>query len=370
MLSNISKVSIKAIPSSWQRLGRVIPRGGRDEFDSDVTGDPCIVWDEERGCYHMFYFAQHKEGAVEHNRDGHAICPNPIVENIHAWKKLGAVRFIRDGKTVDINTHKPWILMDPFVPGKAARWNGYYWLFTASIRDGIKFIQAAYSLSLDGPWTIDESLDILPGLGGAPDGYHAEAPTAYYFQKEKKILVFYMGYPKREQAYSHSPYGSSSMLAVIDSESRKIEKKGIILSPSEDKGNWSAGYVGGFQIMHGQNRWYAVLNASPTPPCEVEKDKEMREPAPSLGGFAYSDEIFPDKGWHVFSRPLEYIEEIPEEAKKNGENVNMWRHHMLVLPEGKAVLLYNSGNYGTERMFGKIADIDIEIEKQKQEETI
>ena len=30
---------------------------------------------------------------------------------------------------------------------------------------------------------------------------------------------------------------------------------------------------------------------------------------------------------------------------------------MLVLPEEKAVLLYNSGNYGTERMFGKIADI-------------
>ena len=222
MLSNISKVSIKAIPSSWQRLGRVMPRGGRDEFDSDVTGDPCIVWDEERGCYHMFYFAQHKEGAVEHNRDGHAICPNPIVENIHAWKKLGAVRFIRDGKTVDINTHKPWILMDPFVPGKAARWNGYYWLFTASIRDGIKFIQAAYSLSLDGPWTIDESLDILPGLEGAPDGYHAEAPTAYYFQKEKKILDEFGEWMKinSEAIYGTRPWTIFGEGPIADSDIR------------------------------------------------------------------------------------------------------------------------------------------------------
>lgn len=369
MLREKKKISFNSIPFEWNRLGKIIPRGGEEDFDSDVTGDPCIVWDEERSCYHMFYFAQHKEYGVEINRNGHAVVDNPIEENIHSWKKLGPVRFSENGKEMDINTHKPWILMDAYVPNKAVKWNGHYWIFTATIKDGVKFIQAAYSDSLDGPWEIDPSLDILPGKENAPDGYHAEVPTAFFFKKEKKILVFYMGYPLERQEYAKSPYGSSSMLAVIDTETKKIEKRGVILPPSSDPSNWSSGYIGGFQIFPATKGWFALLNASPTSPCEVEKNKEMREPAPSLGGFAYTEESFPDKGWKVFPSPLEYIEDIPFDAKQNGEDVNMWRHHLLVLSEkDKAVLLYNSGNYGNEQMFGKIAELNKEI--NKQEETI
>lgn len=367
MLKDIKRIAIGKLPSNWERLGKIIPRGRGEDFDSDVTGDPCIIWDEERGCYHMFYFAQHKDGTMERNRNGHAIADNPIEENMHSWKKLGPVKFIRNGKEVDICTHKPWILMDPYVPNRAVRWNGYYWMFTASIRNDVKFIQAAYSDTLDGPWVIDEDLDILPGCTDAADGYHAEAPTAYFFPDRKRILVFYMGYPLKAQGYSCSPYGSASMLAVIDSETKRVEKHGVILPPSQDRENWSSGYIGGFQIFYSKNGWYALLNASPTPPCEVEKSRDMREPAPSLGGFAYTVADFPDHGWHVLPDPIEFIKDIPSDARSCGEDVNMWRHHLLLLPqERKAVLLYNSGDYGSEQMFGKITDIDIEIQKQEE----
>ncbi len=365
MLRKKEKITFNSLSLKWDRLGKIISRGGKDDFDSDVTGDPCVVWDEERSCYHMFYFAQHKENDIEINRNGHAIVDNPIEENIHSWKKLGPVKYTVNGIERDINTHKPWILMDAYVPNRAVKWKGHYWLFTASIKkDGVKYIQAAYSDSLDGPWEIEPSLDILPGEVCDSDGYHAEVPSAFFFQEEKKILVFYMGYPLQRQSHSNSPYGSSSMLAVIDAETMKIEKMGVILPPSSDPNNWSSGYIGGFQILPSQKGWFALLNASPTPPASVKEDREMREPAPSLGGFAYTEESIPSKGWKVFPLPLERIEDIPFEAKQNGEDINMWRHHLLVLQkEKKAILLYNSGNYGNEQMFGKVAEINNEINK-------
>ena len=367
MLNNTGHIEIKSIPQKWTRLGKIIPRGTGYDFDSDVTGDPCIVWNEEKSCWHMFYFAQHKENGRECNRNGQAITFDPIFDNISSWKKKGPVKFIVRGEEKDIDTHKPWILMDPYVPNKAIKWKGYFWLFTASIRNGVKFIQAAYSTSLDGPWTIDESLDINPGDQDSPDGLHADGPTAYYFEQEKRILVFYMGYPLKAQEYPLSPFGSSSMLAVIDAETGKVEKKGKILFPSSEKENWTRGYIGGFQILPAENGWFSLINASPSAPSSVEDEPEMREPAPSLGGFAYTGKDFPDGGWKVFSHPLESIEDIPEDAMVKGEKVNMWRHHLLLLlEERKAIILYNSGSYGNEQMFGKIADIQIETKKQEE----
>jgi len=50
-------LTLKKPPAAWQRLGRVIARGAAGEYDSAVTGDPCIVWDEARQRWRMFYFA-------------------------------------------------------------------------------------------------------------------------------------------------------------------------------------------------------------------------------------------------------------------------------------------------------------------------
>ena len=77
----------------------------------------------------------------------------------------------------------------------------------------------------------------------------------------------------------------------------------------------------------------------------------MREPAPSLGGWAHTPEDWPVQGWHVSDRPIEWIEDIPREARQSGEAVNLWRHHVVIVPDGTMYLFYNSGPYGQERMF-------------------
>lgn len=365
MLNPENKFNLIDIPKKWKRIGRVVERGKQDEFDSGVTGDPCIVWDSERSCYHMFYFAQYKKHGVEHNRNGHAIADNPICENLHNWKKLGEVKFSNYEAMLGKDTHKPWILMDPYSPNMAKKWRGYYWMFTATFTHGRKFVQAAYSQSLDGPWTIDPSLNIMPGCEDSPDGFHVDAPTAYYFEEYGKILVYYMGYPLKPQRDTEwTPYGSRSLTAEIDAFSGEVKKTGTALLPSSELGSWTSGYIGGLQIFKAsKGGWYALINASPTPPRSVEDDSDIREPAPSLGGFIYTEEEYPDKGWKAMPHPLEYEKDIPEYARMNGEGVNMWRHHMFVLPEGGLLCLYNSGNYGSEQMFGKISNHGENCEK-------
>lgn len=353
-------ISIESPPSEWTRLGKIMNRGELGDFDCCVTGDPCIVWDENRRCYHMFYFAQSKEDGIEHNRNGHAIVQNPILDNIHKWQKLGEVKFTNYEEMLGKETHKPWILMDPFRPNTAVKWRGFYWMFTASVSNGRKFLQAAYCDSLDGPWTIDPSLNVFPGEEGTPDELHVDTPTAYYFEKEKKILVFYMGYPlKAQKDTAWTPYGSRSMTVEIDTESGEVKKTGSALLPFER--TWIAGYIGGLQLIKADNKgWFALINASPTPPCSVDEDSDIREPAPSLGGFIYTPKEYPDSGWSPMDDPIEYEESIPQSARDKGEGVNMWRHHLLFLPEGKVVCLYNSGNYGNEQMFGKMSDYSIQ----------
>ncbi|MFA5528785.1 MAG: hypothetical protein WC996_09250 [Peptostreptococcales bacterium] len=358
MLSNREKFSLRTIPEKWQRIGKIMERGTRGQIDCSVTGDPCIVWDPERQRYHMFYFAQAKIDGIEHNRNAHAIADNPIRENIRNWKKLGEVEFVNHDKMFGKETHKPWILMDPYRPNVAKKWKGYYWLFTATFSNGRKFIQAAYSNTLDGPWVIEPSLNIMPGDEFSPDGLHADAPTAYYFEKIGKILVFYMGYPLKQQDDTPwTPYGSRSLTAEIDVSSGKIEKTGTALVPSGKHHSWTFGYIGGLQLLKAENDgWYAMINASPTPPKSVDEEKNIREPSPSLGGFIFTKFEYPDKGWKVLDKPLEYIENIPEIARKDGEGVNMWRHHMFILPSNDLVCLYNTGDYGNEQMFGKICE--------------
>jgi hypothetical protein len=77
----------------------------------------------------------------------------------------------------------------------------------------------------------------------------------------------------------------------------------------------------------------------------------MREPAPSLGGWAHTPEDWPVQGWHVSDHPIEWIDDIPREARLAGETVNLWRHHVVIVPDGTMYLFYNSGPYGQERMF-------------------
>jgi hypothetical protein len=116
-------------------------------------------------------------------------------------------------------------------------------------------------------------------------------------------------------------------------------------------------YPGGLQILPGKShRWIAVINASPTSPRQGANEIFREEPPPSLGGFAYCDEEWPVRGWQWCPQPIERIEDIPAQAKALGEGTNLWRQHILALPDGRLALFYNSGFYGTEQLYMKISE--------------
>ena len=46
---------------------------------------------------------------------------------------------------------------------------------------------------------------------------------------------------------------------------------------------------------------------------------------------------------------------MPAAAVAAGEGTNQWRQHILALPDGTLALFYNSGDYGREQMYMRIA---------------
>jgi len=351
----ITYFSLRHHPHHWERLGLALERGLPGSFDSSVTGDPCVVWDEEFKCYRMFYFAQRHENGREFNSNAHAIAASeqPIPRG---WQKRGPITYSNPEMLLG-DAHKPWIMLDPFRPNMPATINGQYWLFTPVWHGSTKRIQAATSSSLNGPWQVKPQPVIEPGAGDAFDGYHTDTVTAYWFADRGEILIFYKGYPMQPQAdQPHSPYGSSSAVAVLRPDERQAQKCGRVISSGMHPAHWLTGWVGGLQIFPSEaGGWYGLLNGSPTPPASIAEEPDIREPAPSLGGWAYTPEAWPVSGWRADDLPIETLDEIPLEARQNGEGVNLWRHHGLVTREGQMYLLYNTGPYGQERLFARHA---------------
>ena len=114
------------------------------------------------------------------------------------------------------------------------------------------------------------------------------------------------------------------------------------------------GWIGGVQLLRDSagGSWYAVINGSPTPP----EDKSNREPAPSLGGWEFCEDKFPDRGWRsdTAHSPFAYPESLSREELDAGLGVNFWRHHLLVTRAGQARIFFNSGKYGTEQMYSLV----------------
>ena len=149
-------------------------------------------------------------------------------------------------------------------------------------------------------------------------------------------------------------HGSASAAAVQKRGERTVRKLGIVLPPCQERGHWASGWVGGLQLLPGrEHRWEAVVNASPTVPEPGDPSVAREEPAPSLGGFAFCDEEWPIRGWRFSPEPIEWIEQIPPEAVRDGEGTNLWRQHILLLPDGRYALYYNSGYYGREQPYMK-----------------
>ncbi|MDD5367830.1 MAG: hypothetical protein PHQ40_01995 [Anaerolineaceae bacterium] len=328
-------------------------RGTPGAFDDSVTGDPCIVWDQVHQHYHLYYFAQ--KHTMDHEINSNALAVSTGYSCFNRWSKLGALIY-SNPEALCGDAHKPWILMDPYRVNTAALVDGKFWLFTVSFRGKTKVIQAANSSSLEGPWQVIPKPVVDIGQPGDFDGYHVDAVTAYWFEERGEILIFYMGYPRSPQPdQEHTPYGSNNAAAVMRPGDEMAKKLGKVIKPSSDQNHWTRGYIGGLQIIPAfDGGWYGILNASPTPPAPLEREPSMREPAPSLGGWCYTPEIWPVHGWVIDEQPIEWIQDIPKKGLRAGEGVNLWRHHIVILSDRSMYLLYNSGSYGNERMFGRL----------------
>jgi len=339
------------IPEHWQHTGLIISRN--DTETGGVVGDPCIVWDAEINGWRMFLFVE-KPGV------GQAICLDKTNIGPQQWRYLGGLTFTNPAQILGGYTHKPYVVQDAYHPNQAALIDGKYYLVTVSYlqfndkRD--KVIQIATASSLAGPWTIEETPLIGLGASSDFDAKHIDAVSGFYFADRREILYFYMGYPKMAQAeQTLSPFGSSSGVAVQRVGDWHVTKLNAVLHPAKRVGHWASGYVGGVQLLPGtDHRWIALVNASPTAPNPSDSDKSREEPPPSLGGFAFCDEEWPVTNWHWCPEPIEWIDALPLSALESGEGVNLWRHHLLALPNNDMAIYYNSGRYGTEQLYMKL----------------
>ena len=341
----------------FKPIGRPFLRGALGEFDHGVTADPCIVWDEENQKWLMYYFAE--EGGIGKFKlfSGMAISKSATeVGGEGHWTKLGKARFSNPEDLLENSPHKPWIMMDPYRPNHAAQINGRYYLFFVSLIGRLRCIQYAESSSLYGPWAVHKTPIIIPDELEAFDGYWCDTITAYWFESMGKILLFYKGYPQYPQADQlRSPLGSSLAAAFMRPGDARATKLGKIIAPSNVPSSWYAGWVSTMQIFPAKKGgWYGLTIASPTPPASLTSQPYMREPCPSMGGWAYCPHEFPDRDWVMEDRPICWLNELSEEAFEMNERVHLFRHHLLILGEGKYYLYYNSGAYSDERMFAHV----------------
>jgi hypothetical protein len=285
---------------------------------------------------------------------GEAVCQDPDDPGPGGWRLLGALKFANPSALAGGGTHKPFVVTEARRPNRAARVDGKFWLLCVSSKKGSKVVQRAHSEKLAGPWTVEEGILIDTGGPGDFDEKHADAVTGYWFEDRGEFLYFYMGYPRSAQPQDSSPYGNASAAAVQKPGELVARKLGVVLPPSGEPGHWAGGWIGGLQLLPGcEHRWEAVVNASPTAPDPADPRASREEPAPSLGGFAFCDLEWPVQGWELEREPIEWISRIPPEAIRDGEGTNLWRQHILVLPDGRRALYYNSGFYGREQLYMK-----------------
>jgi hypothetical protein len=343
--------------ASWELDTRVIlSRGPKDSYDSGVVGDPCIVWDTDIKAWRMFYFAGGKDinlkglssAAMAISRSEEQIGPSD-------WVKVGPVSFVNPEDITDKSSWQKWyVIMEAGKNNQAAKIDGKYWGLFVSRVQGHKVIQVASSNKLCGPWEVRKR-PIINNDPEGHDGRNCDTPTAYWFEKEKKVLIFYMAYPLIAQKdQPGSPFGSCTILTTWHPGDSVAYDKIVLLKPGVDQ-SWIKGWIGGVQLLYaGKNRWYGLINASPTPP----EDKSNREPAPSLGGWIICNSKDLSKGWKVDTlySPLLDPDHLTKAELDAGLGVNFWRHHLLVTPDGKARIFFNSGKYGTEQMYSLVLE--------------
>jgi hypothetical protein len=350
--------AINYMEAKWKLDTRVIlPRGPKDAFDSGVVGDPCIVWDAEENAWCMFYFAGGKDINLKGlSSTGMALSRSAEQIGPSDWRKVGPVAFSNPEALNDKSSWQKWFVV--MVAGKnnqAAKINGKYWSMFVSKKEGHKVIQVASSTKLAGPWEVRKKA-ILTNDPEGYDGRSCDTPTAFWFESEKRVMIFYKAYPRVPQKdQPGSPFGSCTVLAYWNPGDSVAQKKLPLLQPGIDQ-TWIRGWVGGVQLLYNSvtDKWYGLMNGSPTPP----EDKSNREPAPCIGGWIMCNSNDLSKGWKVDTThsPLLYPENLTKAELDAGMGVNFWRHHLLTTPGGQARIFFNSGKYGTEQMYSWIME--------------
>ena len=264
---------LKSPPETWKRLGIIMHHGAPGDYDSSVIGDPNIVWDEKEGRYRMFYFAQRHVDGKEENRSACAISKSADDVGPGDWEKLGLVEFT-NAELLGTNGHKAFVVLDPYRPHIPARIEGKHWMGQAVYNGYNKTIWLATADELAGPWTVYPEPVIRLGAETDFDGYNCDSPTAYWFEDQQKVLIFYKGYPMRPQPdQPTSPLGSSPAAAVMSPGDTVATKLGKIITPSTEPGHWTHGWLSTPQIFKAEDGgWFGILNASPTPPVPVEEE--------------------------------------------------------------------------------------------------
>ena len=330
-------------PLRCARLGCIVDFG--EHVGAVITGDPVVVRDEDAGGWRMFAFCLPPG-------HGEALCRGDPARP-GDWEPLGPLAFTNLEVAPDGIVLKPFPILDPRTPNRAARIGGQFALVVVS---GVarRALQRAWSPSLAGPWTLEPDPVLTAGGDAEVDAAHVEAPSAYWWP-DGTVRYFYMATPSRAQPRPYSPLGSVQATAVQGPGDRCARKLGVVIEPPAVPGHWAAGWIGGMQLVrrHG-NGWLALLNAGPHPPREDDAAISRDEPPPSLGGFAWTADPEAIGGWQLAAAPIERIEEIPPEAMARGEHTNLWRHHLLALPDGRRLLFYNAGPYAQERLFAKL----------------
>lgn len=350
---------LNSVINDWHLLGAALVRGDAGEYDTSVTGDPCIVLDDSKQRYQMFYFAQthDDEDGREINQIAQAVSLSEADIGPGRWVKKGPIDITNPNDLLSPQIHKPWILMDPYRPNCAVCIEGKYWLFAVVYYNSRKHLQIATATTLEGPWTFRSNAVVSPGNLSDFDGYHVDTCTAYWFEERGEILIFYKGYPAQPQADQPlSPWGSNLCAAVMEPADLIAEKIGNVIVPNNEPNHWQSGWVGGLQIFPAAcGGWFGLINGSPTPPPSIKDEPNIREPAPSLGGWAYSPETWPLEGWTVDREPIARIESLRTRERRLGVGVNLWRHHIAFAADGygrtRPYLFCNSGPYGKESMF-------------------
>ena len=195
---------------------------------------------------------------------------------------------------------------------------------------------------------------VAPGDGNALDALHADTPSAFWFADRKRVAIYYKGYPLEPQAEQPgAPFGSGTMLATWHPDESHARKIKIVMRPGQS-GEWNQGWMSSIQLFHdaGRKAWYGLHNASPTPPV----DRSHREPAPSLGGWVVCDGDPLEGIWRADTQhsPFRRPEQLTSAELAAGVGVNFWRHHLLVTPQGRMRIFFNSGKYGSEQMYSLV----------------